>query len=725
MFEIWHCVYSQLLADGVPSDRLENFGPLQLATIWSLKGTKQCFWDKCHLEDLPLWQYEPCKDRTVTTTDKRQGCTRGETRHVENTQAADETYVSEVDHAEESFAWPSNDARYRVLGFACPEMFSPPSERTIEPMDTMRIDIKSGPCQLGQHRSSSLRLLTSMMRNHHQNTFSNGPDDATDDEFWTTFFIGGLGKGWHFSDHLILRHRFSWVLEYIRTGSLPAQALSAQRVLREALKGSVLATATHPYNYSLDVVTTTHLNPDLCQEWTRELLTTQANLEKIKADLQQSPESITIEALCSRYGILIPQLWEESTFHFGAPVYSARLTARSPMSNSRLEPMRLDTDPSFDSSSQVAGMSTSAKTDHESQAMCLDADLDITLRIASNSTCQLRKDNPFGLDDAQHVTAHDSRLSTPASPEDRSSSLHHWTSDRCAYLAELVETAEDWGSVNRKFEKRFNIKQTKLSLCKQAQQQGLDISRISDVFQWDSEQDEFLTFLLKEKRPHSKCADALREKFGIDRSTQAIAVRAKHLGLSGITRKWPDEMIKFLEQLQVFNLTLSEKYDRFQDKFDSEYSFSAFHAKVWKLGKASKSAPGPQEGQATVKAQAWLPEQEKFVREWRGKANVLIVAFQEKFPGQRTGAAIRKKWQLLTRPALKQPDSEIAKRTRTVWSRSEDEFIEEWTGSKLSTLVDGFHRRFPNRRTSNGVKCRREQLIKEARNDQAETSTDE
>ncbi|KAG8410541.1 hypothetical protein J3458_017293 [Metarhizium acridum] len=257
-------------------------------------------------------------------------------------------------------------------------------------------------------------------------------------------------------------------------------------------------------------------------------------------------------------------------------------------------------------------MSTSAKTDLESQAMCLDADLD----------------NPFGLDDAQHVTAHDSRLSTSASPEDPSSSVHPWTSDRCAYLAEL----------------------TKLSLCKQAQQQGLDISRISDVFQWDSEQDEFLTVLLKKKRPHSKCADALREKFGIHRSMQAIAVRAKHLGLSGITRKWPDEMIKFLEQLQVSNLTLSEKYDRLQDKFDSEYSFSAFHAKVWKPGKASKSAPGPQEGQATVKAQAWLPEQERFVREWRGKANVLIVAFQEKFPGQRTGAAIRKKWQLCTNP---------------------------------------------------------------------------
>ncbi len=234
-------------------------------------------------------------------------------------------------------------------------------------------------------------------------------------------------------------------------------------------------------------------------------------MEKFKANLQQSPESITIEALCSRYGILIPQLWEESTFHFGAPVYSARLTARSPMSNSRLEPMRLDTDPSFDSSSQVAGMSTSAKTDHESQAMYLDADLDSTLRIASNSTYQLRKDSPFGLDDVQYVSAHDSRLSTSASPEDRSSSVHHWTSDRCAYLAEIVETAEDWGSVNRKFEKRCNPKQTRLSLCKQAQQQGLDISRISDVFQWDSKQDEFLTFLLKKKTTLNVCRCLARE----------------------------------------------------------------------------------------------------------------------------------------------------------------------------------------------------------------------
>ncbi|CAM1501306.1 Fc.00g104680.m01.CDS01 [Cosmosporella sp. VM-42] len=318
----------------------------------------------------------------MTGTDKRQGCTRGETRHCENNQAADETYVSELDHAEEPFEWPSNDAR----------------------------------------------------------------------------------------------HRFGWVLEYIRTGSLPAQALSAQRIPREALKGSVLATATHPYNYSLDVVTTTHLNPDLCQEWTRALSTTKTDLEKLKADLQQSPERITIDALCGRYGILIPQLWEESTFHFGAPVYSACLNARSPMPNIRSDPTRLDADPSFDSSSQAAGTSTSA------------------IRI-----------------------------------------LHR--------------------------------------------------------------------------------TNALREKFGIDRPTQAIAGRAKHLGLSGITRKWPDEMDKFLEQLQVSDLALSEKYDRFQDEFDTEYSFSAFRAKLWKLGNASKSAPGPQEGQATAKAPSWLPEHERFVRE--------------------------------------------------------------------------------------------------------------
>ena len=67
----------------------------------------------------------------------------------------------------------------------------------------------------------------------------------------------------------------------------------------------------------------------------RALLTTQADLKKLKADLQQPPELHNIEALCARYGILIPQLWEEPTFHFGDPVYSGCLTACSLMPNIR------------------------------------------------------------------------------------------------------------------------------------------------------------------------------------------------------------------------------------------------------------------------------------------------------------------------------------------------------------------------------------------------------
>ena len=60
VYEIWYRVWTQLIADGVPLERLKGHGPLQLLARYRIY--RRTFWDECHLEDLPSWQYDPLKD---------------------------------------------------------------------------------------------------------------------------------------------------------------------------------------------------------------------------------------------------------------------------------------------------------------------------------------------------------------------------------------------------------------------------------------------------------------------------------------------------------------------------------------------------------------------------------------------------------------------------------------------------------------------------------------
>lgn len=80
------------------------------------------------------------------------------------------------------------------------------------PEDALEIvTSRIGSCQLAQHEPSTVRILISVVRNHHQCTFDNGPDDAVGDDCWRALFIGRLDQKWQISDKQVLHHRFSWV----------------------------------------------------------------------------------------------------------------------------------------------------------------------------------------------------------------------------------------------------------------------------------------------------------------------------------------------------------------------------------------------------------------------------------------------------------------------------------------------------------------------------------
>lgn len=137
-----------------------------------------------------------------------------------------------------------------------------------------------------------------------------------DHSFWSVLFID-LDRSWNLTGSAQLEHRFSWVLELIRTGSLPAQAEVASEILQKRLFSSVFLKETHPYNYNFRCSTRKFLNPDLSPEWTKAFLTANDALSAVEMDMQKHMDGYNIEGFCSMYGILITQLWEQAMTELG------------------------------------------------------------------------------------------------------------------------------------------------------------------------------------------------------------------------------------------------------------------------------------------------------------------------------------------------------------------------------------------------------------------------
>ncbi|RSL79218.1 hypothetical protein CEP51_007538 [Fusarium floridanum] len=160
-----------------------------------------------------------------------------------------------------------------------------------------------------QHQTSTLRILISFMRGVHQVVFSD--QDAEDTQFWETLFFE-LTPKWKAASQYVLHYRFSWVLEYLQTGALPQEATKAQEIMRDALQESLLAKTKHPYSYDVGVSKSGHLHPDLDTVWIQELLKSECDIPRLVSRLKHDLPSVNFLALCTIYGILIPQLWEQT-----------------------------------------------------------------------------------------------------------------------------------------------------------------------------------------------------------------------------------------------------------------------------------------------------------------------------------------------------------------------------------------------------------------------------
>lgn len=83
--------------------------------------------------------------------------------------------------------------------------------------------------------------------------------------------------------------------------------------------GTVLTNSKHPYDYDTVCLTNRHLNPDLSQEWVIGFLTANDAVPTIEASIREHMDGFAIKGFCYSFGILIADIWEDTTYSQGMP----------------------------------------------------------------------------------------------------------------------------------------------------------------------------------------------------------------------------------------------------------------------------------------------------------------------------------------------------------------------------------------------------------------------
>ncbi|RYP53982.1 hypothetical protein DL768_001132 [Monosporascus sp. mg162] len=666
------------------SERLKAFGLVQLARIYGSQSPT--FWHPSHLEDLPPWRYDPAQDGYEAYQDdpKETASMSQKSSLLSNSEnnegcEVDESALTAATKSEELFEWPSDDVRYKALSSTFSGVLDPELKASTLPEEQLEILLaRVGPTQFAQHRTSTLRILISIMRSQYQDIFNGEQEDANDNHFWTMLFIGPLNLEWKIEDVKVLRYRFGWVLEYIRTGTLSPEAVLAQDIMREALEESVLARTQHPYNYD-------------------KLFIFHSDRGKLDARLKRDLPSYSFYAFCDRYGILIPQLWEESALRFKLMVDPVFASGPLPL------------DPAL--TAQPATLSGSTSTEQDKETAYGES---IPKNVASGS----RETNSEAQSMRREHSSAPRRKAQPSSTERKTRKAHStfarlWTPDRCAFLERLVQTADDWDDAIEKLRAEFGLEYSASALGYQARKQGLDIARISRSLIWTTEHEEYLASLLPEKpinvqQAIKHCVKMLNEKFHVTRSYNSVYAKAGSLGLIGQRQGrssvvWNTEEIKFLHSLQGQYLTTDQVRDRVWGYFGTKRSSKAIGVKWFELLRNSRTVLTLSDDGAVLHPFSWTPEEDQFILEWEGNdLDALVDAFEAKFPHRRSRLAIRERWRRRDSRSPGGPTRRILR-----WTVEEDNFIKEWSGTVFPEFAKAFHERFLGRRTTKALRGKR------------------
>jgi hypothetical protein len=151
------------------------------------------------------------------------------------------------------------------------------------------------------------------MRQMYAEAFEDESVKLTIEEFWHNVYFM-IDDEWYITSPTALRERFGWVLRYITEGEHTQEARHFMDALREVWseEGTVLRSATHPYEAMKTYATGNEQHPDLCPRWVSAMMANNV-MSKIQAVLSQSyGYQIPEHKVSSSYGILIAVLWEEA-----------------------------------------------------------------------------------------------------------------------------------------------------------------------------------------------------------------------------------------------------------------------------------------------------------------------------------------------------------------------------------------------------------------------------
>ncbi|KAM0483610.1 hypothetical protein ACHAPX_002102 [Trichoderma viride] len=175
---------------------------------------------------------------------------------------------------------------------------------------TLSFDIDGGN-RHDLYKTSTLAVLARRMQDVHRSVFgdSDGPEtpEENDKKYWEDLLLEDYGNIWGFNQRETAKSRFEWVLTYIRTGELPADAKLGQCLLRKTLRDSFLKSKKHPYSF-VGRDGGKELNPDLSSRWVQEFLEKQGAWDAIEAALGKHNTTLGILGLRDRDGVLIAPL---------------------------------------------------------------------------------------------------------------------------------------------------------------------------------------------------------------------------------------------------------------------------------------------------------------------------------------------------------------------------------------------------------------------------------
>lgn len=268
---------------------------------------KSQYWNSSCSDAVPSWTYDAVQDvdRLPPVCEWNSNATlpRRQYFEIDANNAVMEPGEGSIE-ATSVFSWPSEASRYLAMSPKAPTKTAGgegPHEGKVLSLNLSLSAKIMRPCH-----TSSLRVLVSKMQAMHQEVFC---DDVvtSDGKFWETFFIS-LDERWGCPDLRSLKARFGWLLEYIRIGELPSDALHARNILRHALADTVLTNSKHPYDYDTVCLTNRHLNPDLSQEWVIGFLTANDAVPTIEASIREHMDGFAIKGFCYSFGILIADI---------------------------------------------------------------------------------------------------------------------------------------------------------------------------------------------------------------------------------------------------------------------------------------------------------------------------------------------------------------------------------------------------------------------------------